>query len=434
MKNVYCFLRRCLMYVLEYDDKLAKQKLDPTCRLVGGKANFKLVLKHLKTVISGLKYDSFSINTLLHGLKFARVSYIKSIECHKYKRLALMSMLRWLFEDYIFMLIRAYFYVTDTAKTNFELFFYLKSDWKLIVREQLSERNYRTVYNLEKIKETDLMGYCSRFESSGAHMGRLLPKNVNNECRVISGCRCYNPCTKKTFNVNFRFITLNNCLKWLINKDPSLAGFACNGHKEIYRKYSKFLSLNLLNRSAALNDDDLLLKKWSFSKFDLNKCFDSIDSKELISYVSSLFYNELGTDFVFTLMKFCKLQFDLDQKQLKLKYDYVTLKHAFHEKGFLNGIMDYIVVLERFNLRNRNDCLIFVPMGIHDRNITAKKLSDSLRKSLEHIIIKIHDELYERMNGILQGSICSRNLCDLYLGLFFEFVLFQQFYKKLIIS
>jgi hypothetical protein len=84
--------------------------------------------------------------------------------------------------------------------------------------------------------------------------------------------------------------------------------------------------------------------------------------------------------------------------------------------------MDYIVVLERFNLKNKNECVVFVPLAIHDRNITAKKLNDSLKRCLEHIVIKIHNELYERMDGILQGSICSRNLCDLYLGkqLFFK--------------
>jgi hypothetical protein len=416
-KNVYCFLRRCLMYVLDYDEKKAKkEKFDKTCPLIGGRKNFEIVLKNVKSLISGLKFDTFTVNSLLHGIKFSRMSFLKAIDCHKHQRLVLLSLFRWLFEDYIFMLIRAYFYVTDTSKTNFDLFFYLKTDWKQIVNEQLSEKNYRKVYNLEKIKESDVIGYCSRYESNGMYMGRLLPKNVNNECRIISGCRAYNPCNKKTFNINYRFITLNICLKWLINQDPSLIGMACNGYKEIHRKYSKFLSFNLFNRTN-LNEDNnsVLIKKWSFLKFDLNKCFDSINIKDLINYVSMLFYRELGIDYVFTLIKFCKIQFDLDQKQLKAKYDYMALKHNHHDKGFLNGIMDYINILESYKFK-KSDCTIFVPLSIHDRNINAKKLTDSLKKCLEHVVIKIHDELYERMNGILQGSICSRNLCDLYLG------------------
>ena len=32
-KNVYCFIRRCLMYVLDYKDKI--EKLDTSCLLLG---------------------------------------------------------------------------------------------------------------------------------------------------------------------------------------------------------------------------------------------------------------------------------------------------------------------------------------------------------------------------------------------------------------
>jgi hypothetical protein len=59
---------------------------------------------------------------------------------------------------------------------------------------------------------------------------------------------------------------------------------------------------------------------------------------------------------------------------------------------------------------------IFIPISIHDRNISSRTLKHQLKNCLEHIVIKIHEEIFERMTGILQGSICSRNLCDLYLG------------------
>ena len=114
-----------------------------------------------------------------------------------------------------------------------------------------------------------------------------------------------------------------------------------------------------------------------------------------------------------------------------LRYDNFTLKHSYLEKGFLYGISDLIAVLEskavkpttasvrsttenKFSTEKMDH--VIVPLSIHDRNVTLKKLKDSLSKCLEHVMIKIHNDIYERMNGILQGSICSRNLCDLYLG------------------
>lgn len=191
-----------MMYILGYDEnKLKAHRIDKTCQLIGGWHNLKILLKQTKKLLGSLKYDSFSINEFAHGIKLARIPYLASIKCHKYKRLVLLAVIRWLLEDYVFMIIKANFYITDTSKTNFELFYYLKSDWRQIVKEQLSEKNYNLVYNLEKINSADLISYCSRFESNGMHLGRLLPKNVNNECRVISGCRVYNPCTKKGFSV-----------------------------------------------------------------------------------------------------------------------------------------------------------------------------------------------------------------------------------------
>lgn len=173
------------MHTLDYKDKV--EKVDLSCALIGGKVNFKCLIKKLRLVINSLKYDTFILNNLLHDIKFARISYLKPIKCDRYKRLILMGVIRWLFEDYAFQIIKSRFYVTDTSKTNSELFYYLKSDWRCIFKSQLSDKNYREKYNLEKIKEADAKAYCSKFESNGIHLGRLLPKNVDNECRIISG-------------------------------------------------------------------------------------------------------------------------------------------------------------------------------------------------------------------------------------------------------
>ena len=223
---------------------------------------------------------------------------MEPIKCHQYKRLILMAVIRWLVEDFSFILIRSSFFVTDTSRTNSELFFYLKSDWKTIFKLQLNDpitKNYKTLYNLEKIRENDAIGYCDRFESNGIHLGRLLPKNIDNECRIISGCRVLNPSSKKVFNVNYRYIALNNCLKWLIKNDPTLIGFACVGHKDIQRKYVAFLNLNSMNRYFSFENNFIEpFKKWNFMKCDIQKCFDSIDINELRLYVNDLFDKRLG--------------------------------------------------------------------------------------------------------------------------------------------
>ncbi|CAF0825356.1 unnamed protein product [Brachionus calyciflorus] len=429
-KNVYCFIRRCLMYTLDTEGKKSKRS-DTTFQLLGGTDNFENLIKKFRPILSGLKFDSYKLNSLIQDIKISRVNYLKSIECDRFKHLIFLHLIRWLFEDYIFMIVKAYFYVTDTSKTNSEIFYYLKVDWKKIVKSQLSDpvsKNYRKMYNLEKIKQSELIGYCNRFENFGAHMGRLYPKNVNNECRIISGCRAYNPCTNRSLNINNKFMVLNNFLKWIISRNPELIGFGTRGHIDMHNKYSKFLKLNYLNRGTSdqLNEEQDIFKKWNFLKFDINKCFDSIKTKELEIYINQLILKELGTDFCFTSLRYAMFQFDLDFKQLKQKYDSLLVKHNIREKAFQHGLADYINLIENdtqnkftcFKLKNLNDkggC-IYVPLWVQDRNFNYKKLNDILKKCLNHVVIKIHDDLYERVNGILQGSVCSRNLCDLYLG------------------
>jgi hypothetical protein len=98
-----------------------------------------------------------------------------------------MAVLRWLFEDYIFIQIRSAFYVTETATTNNKTFFYLKDDWRTIANEcflKYREKHW-DLYNLEKTTLANAIALCKKRMSSGVHMGRLLPKNFNNELRVI---------------------------------------------------------------------------------------------------------------------------------------------------------------------------------------------------------------------------------------------------------
>ena len=176
------------------------------------------------------------------------------------------------------------------------------------------------------------------------------------------------------------------------------------------------MNLNSLNRNSTNN-----LKQWNFLKADIQKCYDSIDIDELIGYMDELFEKYLGEGKAFTVIKFALVEWDIDQKNLKLKYDHLAVRHANYEKCFKYGSATFRRVIEnksfgKFNKDKTQINHIFVPIVIHDMNINLKKLKESLRMCMKHVLIKIHDEIFERTNGILQGSICSRNLCDFYFG------------------
>lgn len=97
-----------------------------------------------------------------------------------------MGVVRWLLEDYCFVLIKSRFYVTDTTSTNSEMFFYLKDDWSRIVRRQLKDpaaEPFRKEYNLSRIAYWKAVSYCANDQSHGVFLGKLnLSTNIT---------RCY---------------------------------------------------------------------------------------------------------------------------------------------------------------------------------------------------------------------------------------------------
>jgi len=73
-KKVYCFVRRCLMYILDVDLKKSDpRKYDDSCPILGGNVNFYCLVRKVNLVIAGLKYDTLVLNHFMHGLKFARM-------------------------------------------------------------------------------------------------------------------------------------------------------------------------------------------------------------------------------------------------------------------------------------------------------------------------------------------------------------------------
>jgi hypothetical protein len=191
-------------------------------------------------------------------------------------------------------------------------------------------------------------------------------------------------------------------LKWLIRNDKTIIGFGSSNYVDLYQKFKEFLNMNWAPRVFDSENAGTLepLKKWNFMKVDLKKCFDSINIDEVAVYLNSLFKQNLGYNNVITLMRNCLVYLDIDNKQLRNRYDHFALCHGLNEKGFSNGIADYITQLdESIKDRKKQSVSIHVPISIYSRNLNTFKLSKSLNKCLYHVLIKVNDEIYERMNG-----------------------------------
>ena len=296
----------------------------------------------------------------------------------------------------------------------------MKETWKAIIDQKFDnpKKDYNGKYNLEKITDATAKMYTDTRQTAGIYMGRLLPKTIDkdqSEFRIISGSKAMNFNSKKQFKVNYQFISLFQCLKYLIKNDRSLIGFATPTHRDIERRYVKFLESTTYNRPANIYDP---IKKWNFYKIDIKNCFDNIDTDEILYFIKDKFNQLLDNDQkLFTLFSFWSLGFDLDKKHIKKKFNYLTQLHLIEQKGFYNGIQDFINMIEENNksYKSLRKCIL-IPTAISERNINSTKLVNSLSLCFNNVLIKIHDQLFIRVNGILHGSICSRIICDLYFG------------------
>jgi hypothetical protein len=371
--------------------------------------------------LNSLLHDILTINNCTDGIKPSKIKYLWPIKCHRYKHLVLISVLLWLIEDFILALIHSSFYVTETCSTNTKIFFYLKETWKNIIEENFYSKNkkdYNGKYSLEKVTDATVKKLTDDRETAGVYMGRLMPKTIEKnqtQFRIISGSKAMNFNSKKQFRVNYQFISLFQCLNYLIRVEPSLTGFATPTHRDIERRYVKFLESTTYNRPANIYDP---IKKWNMFKIDIKNCYDNIDTDEILYFIKDKFNNLLENDQkLFTIFNYWTLSLDLDRKHIKKRFCHLTQLHLIQQKGFYNGIQDFINMNEknmRFSKSQNNR--ILTPISISHRNINSTKLVNSLSLCFNNVLIKIHDQLFIRLNGILHGSICSRILCDLYLG------------------
>jgi hypothetical protein len=171
--SIYCFIIRVCMFCLNGDGTKG------SFELFGGKKNFFQIRKFIKKLIYALKYDHIKLNEALNGIKLTKITYLKQIKSDRLKQLLFLCVIRWFIEDFVFVLIKSHFYVTDTSSENTKIFYYLKKDWKCIVRDHFLNDKFKNLYNLEKISLNYAKDLVSKRESSGIHMGMLFKSFLN---------------------------------------------------------------------------------------------------------------------------------------------------------------------------------------------------------------------------------------------------------------
>nr|ABQ10587.1 telomerase reverse transcriptase [Ciona savignyi] len=246
--QVYLFLRASL------------KKTIPIHLMWGTKRNQTAFHKNLKQFLGCRRYDKFSILDFTKGLCIEDLPWVKGI----YGKDTLLQFFKWIIEEYLFVLIRGSFYITDNGNFKNRLFFYPKKIW--------SEAVAYGVALLLKQKRW-------AFHSSEKHT--VPPYFAVRFCPKLNGLRPImklrnpkEPSSKMSFN------SISSVLKLALQRFPDSLGFAIKDRSDIYCKWRQFL----------LKLKEINAKRWQlyFVKLDICRCFDSIPIPKLLRIVQDL--------------------------------------------------------------------------------------------------------------------------------------------------
>lgn len=124
-RQVYLFVRACCLRVL------------PT-GLFGSTLNRNVFFRNIRKCIGLGRFEQLSLGDLMTKMKVTQCRWMAEIHSNVARLRLLAKLVCWLLNSYVIVLIRSYFYVTDTAVYRNRVFYYRKGVWKKIHRKVYS--------------------------------------------------------------------------------------------------------------------------------------------------------------------------------------------------------------------------------------------------------------------------------------------------------
>jgi hypothetical protein len=360
----------------------------------GSRHNWNKIYQSIDKFIHLRRREFISLLYLFEGLRIKEIPWLGdngrklSLSDYSQRQELLLQFLHWLFSVYLVMLIRTNFYVTERSAESASVYYYRQDVWKKIYNQAMQEfkrdRLTAVASHLEPmVAEASLLGFSDV---------RLVPKNTGFRTITTLG-KGAKQNGKQLPSVNSQLEDLHKGLilgKQLYHK----TGPACIGNiDQLLPRLAQY-------RSEQMDRNEGILPKFYVLKFDISKCFDTIDP--ILAY-------RLARDLLrgdqYWLQKF-KVY---DSRPTGLNWgrnriiardvnrSVLTAEEAV--MGICKTSRDRIVV---------DKCPRRAPSWI-----ASEKLAEVLDDHLRNCLIKIDGHLYKQAMGIPQGSTLSTMLCDL---------------------
>ena len=221
-------------------------------------------MENLERFVGLRKGETFSLAQMMNGIKVSKCQWLKSEGCVN-KRTPLSESLKqkeilgqfvwWFVRRYLMVILKSFFYITESALHRNRVFYYRKPVWKIISNYGVQSLQGDVLEPLTKSAAKEMLA-----ESPwGASTLRFLPKaqkvrpiidlNRSHVTAVASGKQTGN--LGKAVSINWKLNDAFKILTFERERNPTLLGSSLFGVDGIYRKLKPYI----MNRKTKGNWD-----------------------------------------------------------------------------------------------------------------------------------------------------------------------------------
>lgn len=361
--------------------------------LWGSTRNKHIFLTNVHRFLELGRFERLTLGQLMKKIKVTECTWLDSVHSHLRRQELTAKFLHWMLNDFIMVLLKCFFYITDSASGKNHVLYYHKRLWKVIRQKALAALLGKGM--LSCIPKRTVHSLLGKGAALGVSYLRFLPKATSLRS-IVSMRRQPSPRSSKKSSINLQLKDLLHVLRFEMEEDPTLVGSSVFGISDIYNKWKTFV----LQRRAA-NDSRCLY----CVKVDIETCYDTVDGHRLFALISDIFNKR---EHCYTIRHYVTVT-EANGK-LKRTFHSKTLTEENFEVNFLIALLHSDDILRK----NIHDAIICDKVKFF--SCEKEKLLKTLKAHLFGNIIAFDGVYYLQTRGISQGSVLSTLLNNFYYG------------------
>ncbi|XP_052803622.1 telomerase reverse transcriptase-like isoform X2 [Mya arenaria] len=376
-RNVFLFIRACIVRVVPDE-------------LLGGSHNRNLLLKDIAWLISSGKPDKVSLERLTAGMKTKTIVWMRNVPCNLCKLSLLGRLVNWIMSKFVFVLLRTFFYITETTFMKHRTMYFRQSTWTRLhilgVADLLQRRVVKPASErlVKQLLDTRL--------AIGVSSLRFVPKPRSLRPIVNMGIKTAMSPLQVPISINQQLKDTHCVLSYLKNRNPGIIGHGKFGNDDIYTAWKQF----------ALKWSKSGKPELYFVKTDIAKCYDSMVQTKVYEILEKLLNQHATEDIIV-------------RKYFSYRIKEGKTSRQFHRDAARASefVKEFPQFLEEKSETSKSRNVVYSDKVIYHHQ-TADSLLKTLRGHVFNNIIKIGTRYYIQKLGISQGSVVSTLLCNFY--------------------